>query len=534
MALPMAWRKIRMSSNKRRISKQTIDMEIYKTFEQFKKQNKVTTAKYLKHLDINFFPKKNYRKIKFEYESLIRLILYKKIKGFRFNTKLTKHLRRNPKDKYQLGFSQTPDRTQIGYFNNHILDEQTQQLLEYTVDKIIEVSEKFNILLDINTLESIKPTKITKERNQRHQKNIKTKDVCKLFKKRLTPFIDLHQHHNVTYSKNELINLLIHLGLSQDFAENGGKIYKELNRHGPSGKTLLYHLKKIENIKDLQKMYQTLFEIVWTMVKQANLFNTRKPLDVAIDYTEWFYYGKDGKMVTSKKPERGTSRCYKFATINIVENGKRFTLLALPVNVLDNKEKILTKLILYAKQRIKIKHVYLDRGFFDSVSIRTINNLHVKYLMPAIQNYNVRKIMKLLPAPSVVPDFILKNTQITLVVVMLKDRATKKLVKRVFATNMDIGENDVALANRLGMLYSKRWGIETSYRVKKHSFRGKTTSKNYIIRLFYFLFSVLLYNLWILADVLVWLHLYGIVEEGHLVTSKYFGTVLMSIDQGGG
>lgn len=93
-------------------------------------------------------------------------------------------------------------------------------------------------------------------------------------------------------------------------------------------------------------------------------------------------------------------------------------------------------------------------------------------------------------------------------------------------------ENDAKLAERLLTLYSKRRGIETSYRVKKHSFLGKTTSKNYRIRLFYFMFSVLLYNLWILADILIWLHLHGAVGEGHLVTSKYFGTILMTIDPG--
>ena len=54
----------------------------------------------------------------------------------------------------------------------------------------------------------------------------------------------------------------------------------------------------------------------------------------------------------------------------------------------------------------------------------------------------------------------------------------------------------------------------------------------YHIRLFYFLFSVLLYNMWILADVLIWLHLFGKVEDKHLVTSKFFGTVLIAIDLG--
>lgn len=75
-------------------------------------------------------------------------------------------------------------------------------------------------------------------------------------------------------------------------------------------------------------------------------------------------------------------------------------------------------------------------------------------------------------------------------------------VKRAFATNEEYNENDVNLAERLFDLYGRRWGVETSYRVKKHSYLPKTTSKNYLIRLFYFMFSALLYNLWILADIL--------------------------------
>jgi len=522
-----------MRPGTRTISSKNIELEIYKTFEQFKECKNIEIADFLKRFDVSSFKWKKYRKIKFSYDSLFKLIIFQKLKGIKFHTKLTKHLRRNPSEKFKLGFSETPDRTQIGYFVNHILDDQTKELTDFIAKRIEEISEKFGILLDVKTLEPEKPKKDTRERNQRLQKNIKTKDVCKLFKNRLTPFINFHQHHNVVYQKQELINLLVHLGLSQDFAENGGKIFRELQKRGPCGKTLLYHLKKYDDIKELQNMFITLFEVVWNMARQADLFDTRKRVDVAIDYTEWFYYGKNGFMVTSKKPERGTHRCYKFATINIVESGRRFTLLAIPVNVLENKEKILTTLIRYAQQRIRIKKLYIDRGFFDSVSIKTINGLHLKYLMPAIQNYNVRRLLDLSPAPCIIKDFLLKNTPLNLIIVEEEDKITGKPVKRVFATNIEFDENDAKLAERLLMLYSKRWGIETSYRVKKHSFRGKTTSKNYKVRLFYFMFSVLLYNLWILADILIWLHLHGQVGEDHLVTSKYFGTLLMTIDPGG-
>ena len=128
-----------------------------------------------------------------------------------------------------------------------------------------------------------------------------------------------------------------------------------------------------------------------------------------------------------------------------------------------------------------------------------------------------------------ITDFEMKDIIFNLVVVEEELKDGKK-VKRAFATNEEYNENDVNLAERLFDLYGKRWGVETSYRVKKHSCLPKTTSKNYLIRLFYFMFSVLLYNLWILADILIWLALFGVVKEGHLVTSKLFGMILYTID----
>ena len=195
-------------------------------------------------------------------------------------------------------------------------------------------------------------------------------------------------------------------------------------------------------------------------------------------------------MVLGKMPERGTDKCYKFITINIVENGKRFTLLALPVGHFNTKEDLLTKLIYYAKQRVKINRIFLDRGFFDSKSIETLRRHHTKYLIPCTENPRIKKIMTVMSPPTIIKDYEMKNTRFNIAIV--KDENN---LCRAFATNIDFNENEAGLSERLFYLYSKRWGIETSYRVKKHSLRAKTTSKNYYVRLFYILFSVLMYNL---------------------------------------
>jgi putative transposase len=334
---------------------------------------------------------------------------------------------------------------------------------------------------------------------------------------------------NCVYKKNSFIEFLIHLGLNQNFAESGSKIFKEFKGICPDADTLLYHLKKYSDTREIQRLYERLFEIIWDITKQSNAFDIRKRVDLAVDFTEWLYYGnRKTPMILGKMPERGTDKCYKFITINIVDSGKRFTLLALPVSNFDTKEVLLNKLIYCAKKRVKINRVYLDRGFFDSKSINVLNSSGVRWLIPGTMNPLIKKTLEISPAPTVITGFNMKHVRFNLAIGYDKNGE-----KRAMATNEQYNSNDVNFIDRLFILYSKRWGIETSYRVKKHSFRAKTTSKNYYIRLFYFLFSVLMYNLWILCDILIWLHLFGFIGEDHKITSKIFGTILIIIDPGG-
>jgi len=523
-----------MPESKRSISYPVIEKEIYNSFAKIKGSKNIRIANFLRELDVSSICHQKYRKIKFPYESLFKLILFQKLKGIKFHTKLTKYIRQNRKELHALGFSNIPDRRILGHFVHHILDNETKELLQFTATKIEEISEKFGIILDIHTFEPEKPQKETKERNQYLQKNEKAKEICRVFKKRFSPFINLNLKNNTLYKKNQFLDLLIHMGMTGDFAENGSQTYKELRgMNNPDADTLLYHLKNYTDTKELHRMFTTLFEIVWEMARKINLFDIRKRYDVAIDFTEWYFYGDRGSpMVVGKEPDRGTTKCYKFATINIVESGKRFTMLALPVGPFDTKEEILRRLLNYVLERIKIRRVYVDRGFCDSNSIKVFNHLHLKYLMPATKISTVKSIMEITPAPCVIKDFEMKDITFNLVIVEEKDN-NGIIVKRAFATNEVYDENDVNLTERLFFLYGKRWGIESSYRVKKHSYLPKTTSKNYFIRLFYFMFSVLLYNLWILADILIWLALVGVVKEDHLLTSKYFGTVLYTINPGG-
>ena len=94
-------------------------------------------------------------------------------------------MNKNPSEKFKIGFTKTPDRTQIGYFVNHILDDETKELTYFTTSKIEEVSEKFGILLDVKIFKPDKPQKETKEQNQHLQRNEKTKEICHIIQEEI-------------------------------------------------------------------------------------------------------------------------------------------------------------------------------------------------------------------------------------------------------------------------------------------------------------------------------------------------------------
>lgn len=128
----------------------------------------------------------------------------------------------------------------------------------------------------------------------------------------------------------------------------------------------------------------------------------------------------------------------------------------------------------------------------------------------------IKTLINTVKPPFVVKDYIRGGYKIPYVVLV---EGTKGLMK--LATNKEIDRSDISLLNRLPKMYSKRWGIETGYRVKKKEGLVRTTSRNYKIRYFYFMFSILLYNIWILTSLLVALDLNADDIKKCIITFKF-------------
>ena len=80
---------------------------------------------------------------------------------------------------------------------------------------------------------------------------------------------------------------------------------------------------------------------------------------------------------------------------------------------------------------------------------------------------------------------------------------------------------------RLPNDYRRRWGIETGY-AGVETFRAKTTSKNHSLRLLYFFYALILYNVWLLAN-LILARKFSKVPSSPIVEAQMFKVTLHKI-----
>ncbi|MCK4730407.1 MAG: transposase [Candidatus Aenigmarchaeota archaeon] len=514
------------------LRKEELENEVYQALKKLKRADSIGISGFLKGLNLSsLHPEHRY--VKYPGEAMIKLLLLRDAKKLKSTQKALDYLKKHEKEAFDLGFFkdeknllELPNQRTVSYFYNHILNKENRISISNITQILNETGNKFDFFPEI-------PDEPKKQTNNSktiyNRKNEKTKQICKFLKKNAYDLISLKMHHNTKYQKNTLLDILVHSGINRTFMNGGVDQFREqTGREAPIGRTIRHHFSKFD-LDKVQRDFMIIFENYWKLLKSKNILK-RRTYDVAIDFTDIPYYGKPSPDIVGKKPEKGTSWGYRFITISIVEKDNRITLLALPVRFFEMQisSKLVEILIKYAKGKVKIRNVYVDRGFFSVEMINKFKELNVKFLMPATKNRRVVKMLNVSPGSLIVKDYEMSNgkklANFNLVIVEASEG-----IKRAFATNIILNQNESGFSEKLFHLYSKRWSIETGYRVEK-GFMAKTTSKNYAIRVFYFLFAVLTYNLWLLADIFVCLSVFSSVPFGkHVITAKLFGVIFEKV-----
>ncbi|MDD5331477.1 MAG: transposase [Candidatus Nanoarchaeia archaeon] len=465
----------------------------------------------------------------FSSESLIKIYLFKRIKGFSTYPQIEDYFNNNKREAYNLGFFKDdndnlifPKKRTFNEFLQKSLDKEKIMFLDKIVEKILSIATQNRVILDIGLVNKV----IKEHKNKLNEKNKAFKEAVRLVKRLVYPQIEIKLRHNAKFTTRDLLDVLVHIAQTHDFCTNGVETFKELNPDigCPARETILYHLKKLNQKEGIEETFRNIFDVIFEFSKKNyNLLN-RRMLDVAIDIHEIPYYGdKADQFVMGGKQDKGTSNFFKFMTCSIVVAGRRFTIDALMIHPVDSQEDLVEKLIKRAKEKIHIHKVYLDRGFDKPSVIRILKQNNVKYLMPKIKSPTVKQWYDKSEdcKARVIKDFKIGDETTNLVLVDDQDG-----IKRAFSTNLDM---PVPLTHYLFRFYSARWGIETKYRQLEHDFKPRTTSKNFHIRLFYFLFSTCLFNLWVLVNLCVSLAIYGRLIDKPLISSKLFAVVLYRV-----
>ncbi len=355
--------------------------------------------------------------------------------------------------------------------------------------------------------------------------NARTKEAIRLIKRLVYPNIDLKIHHNAKFTKSDLLDVLVHVSAVGDFANNGAATFSVLNsdRPAPSGDLMMHHFSKLKSLEEIREMFRKTSDVIFNFVKRNyNVLNKRK-LEIAYDIHKVPFYGKDLFYTRGGKNDRGTNQFFEFLTCSIVEKGERFILDVLPMSPFDDLDKLMDESLARVRKKIRIEIVYCDRGFNRSKIFKVLKKHKVKFLMPMVRSISVKAAFDKSEGieSRVFKDFKVADEKVNLVLV-----DDELGLKRAFVCNFDIHQ---VIAYRLYGLYSRRWGIETSYRNLDHDFKPRTTTRNYNIRLFYFLFSCCLYNLWVLVNICVSMVVYGEIQEKPIITAKMFAILLYKV-----
>jgi len=340
-------------------------------------------------------------------------------------------------------------------------------------------------------------------------------DIGKLIKKSIKKeFIDnlpIPMAENCIYAKEDIINTVIFSLSNNNFIEYGCKRLLDKRGFCPSSDTVFYHLNKL-NEEGMFSTFQQMNQKMLQQTEKHDIFNGYIWCGLDIHKIPWFGKKKDIHVLGMERV-RGTNFGHGYASIECVEVGKRFTLSALPLNQFTVKKKIIRFLVNESRKHVKISRLFLDREFFNIESINELKELSIFFVIPAKRNKRIEKMIREFKKKcqnnllyeehySLITEYTLKrgkaSATFTLVIIV---ESPKKPDDEwnvfAYATNIPVTRNN---AIELADSYRSRWGIETGYRVKEE-LRGKTCSRNYVIRLFLQLFSILLYNLWQLCNV---------------------------------
>jgi hypothetical protein len=319
------------------------------------------------------------------------------------------------------------------------------------------------------------------------------------------------------YDDTAFLEFQSYLGLTDAAANEGSRLFDEettRDNGGPDGDTHHHYIKQLEAMEIASMVNGAIAEMIDVAKRYYSL---DRHVEVAIDVTYVAYYGDrdEFQMAMGAPSNKSYDWCYKMATISIVGEEVKFTLGMRPLRGYIPRGELVEQLLEIASEHVSIGTMYADAAF-DSIGVmHAVDQAGLSYLIRKSSDDRVDRFVRGMDHDVAVKQTHTMETRIagdtvtvtpTLVGVP-SDRKEDTTV--TFVTNLtvsDATEKARGRTRRVMRRYARRWGIENSYKSIK-DFLAWTPSRNTAVRVFYFGFAVILYDMWLLVDLLIQVNL---------------------------
>ncbi len=448
---------------------------------------------------------------------MIRALMVLELHDWKHETALIEYLGDHPDLVDALGFETTPDQSTIWRARHERFGDELLQSIEECVASLCLLAAENGVSVPVSNSSSLKtdlqPLEESDDGPTQREILQRADELTAEAQRRIFPAFSLNRAEQASIPEDAFWELQTYLGLGENLCANEGArsfLTESTRRQTPLGHNHRHHIRQF-SIEAIREMYHAAMQRLLAETTSRSHF--LGAASVAIDTTEASPFtgdrmGHEDEIIGTKKDTN--EYAYQWASIQTVGRGPRVMLDARPVRKGDTLVEIVADLLESAEDLVQIECVLMDREFDSQHVLEKIVERGHEYLVPKRKQTSEKAVACRMEKHGVETTVNKRGLHLgknewheTYLLYLPKQEYTGPIEKghERYVVFMSSEPVTGTVEGRVSF-YSNRWEIEIGYKQIKR-FMAKTTSKDFVLRFFYFAFGCLLYSLWRLIDHLV-------------------------------
>jgi IS4 transposase len=462
-------------------------------------------------------------------EQLVRSFVVKELHGWEHESPLVEYLDQHPLLCEHLGFESVPDQSTLWRTWHRRFTSDLRATVVTAARTILVQADKAGVPVPRNPPEQSSQLEESNGTAPTQQKILdRAKEITEQVSEIVHPAFSLDRGEGCEIHSNAFWELQTYLGLRENLAANEGArsfLYESTRERTPLGHNHRGQLREL-SIDEIREMYRKAIRHITDRLGETDAFY--RDGFVAIDTTEEDPFtgdreGHEDEIIGTK--EESDEYAYQWATVQLVGNAVPLVLDARPIRKGDSRQEIVEDLLDSAEDFVHVDGVLMDREFDSQHLLESISERGLNYVVPKRMYTSEKAQAKRLLQRG--QDYYTTDRKLHLGKNEWHE-TTFVYKRKENSERTDYGQYAVFMTNATAGAvreYSYRWEIESGYKSIKR-FMAATTSKDFVLRFFYFAFACLLYSIWRAVDLLVQVALTDEYEHSPIVTAQNTLTLL--------